>query len=43
MFTMNKMNFKHVNTCFEKLLILPYNAVKIISKTSKYFKFKKEN
>ena len=43
MFTVIILKFNHVNTGFEKLLIVPYNSVKIISKTSKYFRSKKEN
>jgi len=37
MFTLIKMKINQVNIGFEKLLIVPYNSVKIISKTSKYF------
>ncbi len=37
MFTLIRMKINHVNTGFEKLLIVPYNSVKIISKISKYF------
>ncbi len=43
MFTEIIMKINHANTGFEKLLIVPYNSVKIISKNSKYFSPKKEN
>jgi len=43
MLTLIKMKNNQVNIGFEKLLIVPYNSVKIISKISKYFVSKKEN